>query len=184
VQRLLDKSPSNRPQTYDEALTLIAKALDSGDEPVRPVITDRDTRPGRKSSGDVLAVSQLAAARAAQTLGRTARARDMFDRLYRDRGTGWTEAGLDLAALLERSGDFGAARAVLEPISKEASDANTRALALWTLGALAEKESDAAIQRAIDTYARVLEVSGTLFPKTLLDARIHKLQAKIRGGTS
>src|SRR5205085_829786 len=76
------------------------------------------------------------------------------------------------------------ARAVLEPISLEAPDANTRALALWTLGTLAEKESDAAIQRAIDTYARVMEVSGTLFPKTLLDARIHKLQAKVRGGAS
>jgi predicted TPR repeat methyltransferase len=117
-------------------------------------------------------------------MGRTARAREMFDRLYRDRGTAWTEAGLDLAALLERAGDFAAARAVLEPISSESPDANTRALALWTLGTLAEKESDAAIQRAIDTYARVMEVSGTLFPKTLLDARIHKLQAKVRGGGS
>jgi hypothetical protein len=27
-------------------------------------------------------------------------------------------------------------------------------------------------------------VSGTLFPKTLLDARINKLKAKVRGGTA
>src|SRR5258708_2689121 len=119
VQRLLDKSPSNRPQTYDEALALIAKALEGGDELVRPVIADRahrDTHAGRKSSGDALEVSQLAAARAAQAMGRSARARDMFDRLYRDRGAGWTEAGLDLAALRERSGDSAAARGRPEPI--------------------------------------------------------------------
>jgi serine/threonine-protein kinase len=182
VQRLLDKNPSGRPQTYDDALALIAKAIEGGDEPVR--IDARAARIEKKSSGDALAVSQLAAARAAQDMRRTARARDMFDRLYRDRGTAWTEAGLDLAALHERAGDFAAARGVLEPIAKEAPDANTRALALWTLGTLAEKESDAAIQRAIDTYARVMEVSGTLFPKTLLDARIHRLQAKVRGGSS
>jgi serine/threonine protein kinase len=177
VQRLMEKSPSGRPQTYEEAIALIASALDASDELVRPPVS-------RSSSGDALAVSQLAAARAAMKLGRTARARDMLDRLYRDRGAGWSDAGFDLASLLEGSGDFQAARVVLESISADAPEANARALALWTLGSLAEKESDAAIQRALDTYARVLEVSGTLFPKTLLDARINKLRAKARRGAS
>ena len=173
----MEKDPSARPASYDEALERIAKALEAADEPVSPPMVS-----GRKASGDALVLSQLAAARAALNMGRTARARDMFDRLYRDRGTAWTEAGLDLAALLERSSDFAAARAVLEPISTEAPDANVRALALWTLGTLAEKESDASLQRAIETYARVIDLSGTLFPKTLLDARIDKLRSRIRGG--
>jgi tetratricopeptide (TPR) repeat protein len=180
VLRLLTKDPAGRPQTYDEAIGLITRALDVADDPaVTPPVA-----PARKSGGDALAVSQLAAARAAQDLGRTARARDMFDRLYRDRGAVWTEAGMDLASLLEGAGEFAGARAVLEAIAADGPDANVRALALWTLGTLAEKESEAAIQRAIDVYARVLELSGTLFPKTLLDARINKLKAKARGGKS
>ena len=69
-----------------------------------------------------------------------------------------------------------------EAVSKEAPDANIRALALWTLGTIAEQESDAALERAADAYARVLDVSDTLFPKTLLEARIGKLRAKARGG--
>lgn len=180
VQRLMTKDPAGRPQTYDEAIGLITRALDAADEPAgaRPVA------PVRKPGGDALAVSQLAAARAALDLGRTARARDMLDRLYRDRGAVWTEAGMDLASLLERAGEFAGARATLEAIAADGPDANIRALALWTLGTVAEKESESAIQRAIDVYARVLELSGTLFPKTLLDARINKLKAKVRGGKS
>jgi tetratricopeptide (TPR) repeat protein len=180
VQRLMTKDPAGRPQTYDEAIGLLARALDTADQ----ASTAPSTPPARKPGGDALAVSQLAAARAALDLGRTARARDMFDRLYRDRGTVWTDAGMDLAAVLESAGEFAPARAVLESIAADGADANVRALALWTLGTLAEKESETAIQRAIDVYARVLEVSGTLFPKTLLDARINKLKAKVRGGTA
>jgi hypothetical protein len=172
VQRLMEKSPGARPQTYDETIALIDRALEAEAAPAPAPAA------ARRTSGDALAISQLAAARAARDLGRTARARDMFDRLYKDRGTAWTDAGLELAAVLEDAGDLAGSRSVLEGISQHAPDANTRALALWTLGTLAEKESDAALQRAADAYARVLEVSGTMFPKTLLEARIAKLRAR------
>jgi len=174
VKRLLEKDPANRPQTYAAAIAAIDQALAAGCEPT-------PTTTARPRGGDALAISQLAAARGALDLGRAARAKDMLDRLFRERTSVWADAGLDLAAVLERAGDLASARSVLEPIAAEGPDANVRALALWTLGSLAEKESDAALQRAIDIYARVLEVSGTLFPKTLLDARINKLQNKVRG---
>jgi len=178
VQRLMEKTPEARPQTYDEALALIARALDLVGAGLTPTPAPRASHGG----GDALAISELAAARAALDLGRHTRARDMLDRLYRDRGSLWMDAGLDLATVLQRSGDLAGARTVLETVSREAPDANTRALALWTLGALAEQESAAALTRAADAYARVLEVSDTLFPKTLLEARINKLRAKAAGG--
>lgn len=182
VLRLLNKDPAARPQTYEETIGLIDRALDTADQIAPGPMIDPPIPP-RRASGDALAVSQLAAARAALALGRAARAREMFDRLFKDRGTVWTDAGLDLASLLESDADFPGARSVLEVVARDAPDANVRALALWTLGTLAEKESDAAIQRALDTYARVLELSGTLFPKTLLDARINKLRGRVRGRT-
>ena len=179
VHRLMEKNPGARPQTYEEAIALIDRALETeGDSTPRVVVAPAAAK---HTGGDALAISQLAAARAARNLGRAARARDMLDRLYRDRGAVWTEAGLELAALHEASGDLAASRTILEALSQQASDADTRALALWTLGTLAEKESEAALQRAADAYARVLEVSGTMFPKTLLEGRISRLRARAAG---
>ena len=174
VQRLLQKDPAARPQTYAEAIDLISRARETADEGVAV----HTPPPSRRGGGDALAVSQLGAARAALGMGRTTRARDILNRLYRDRGAAWTDAGLDLASILEQSGDLAGARAVLDGVSAGAADTDTRALALWTLGTLAEKESEAALQRAADAYARVLEVSDTLFPKTLLEARITRLRAR------
>ena len=179
VQRLMEKNPEARPQSYDEALGLIARALELANVAMTPA-------PGQHAShgGDALAISELAAARAALDMGRTGRARDMLDRLYRVRGSVWTDAGLELASLLQRAGDFSGARSIGEDVAKDAADANTRALALWTLGSLAEQESSAALTRAADAYARVLEVSDTMFPKTLLEARINRLRAKAAGVSS
>ncbi|OFV90327.1 MAG: hypothetical protein A3G76_13030 [Acidobacteria bacterium RIFCSPLOWO2_12_FULL_65_11] len=88
-------------KVIEEAIDLIDRALEAADEPAPMVAT-----PSRPATSDALALSQFAAARAAFDLGRTTRAHEIFDRLYRDRGAVWIDAGIELASLLEKSGNL------------------------------------------------------------------------------
>ncbi len=174
VARLLEKDPARRPESYKDVIDAIGSALDAGGAvetaPLRAAPSD--------SAADALSASQLAAARAALELGRDKRARDVLERLVGDRSGGWTDASFLLASVLERTGDLPAARAVLERVAADASGADVRAFALWSLGKVAEAEAGAAVQRAIAAYAKVLDISSTAFPKALLEARIEHLKRR------
>ena len=63
-------------------------------------------------------------------------------------------------------------------IAADAASDDVRAHALWELGRLGEREADAAVERALAAYARVLAVSDTAFPKTLLEARMARLRKR------
>jgi hypothetical protein len=83
-----------------------------------------------------------------------------------------------VAAAHEETGALPEARSALEAIAAGATINEDRALALWNLGRLCEKESAAALDRAIDTYARIGALSTSRFPKTLLEARIARLRRR------
>ena len=144
-------------------------------QPTHPSRLAPSTSFGTTGATEPLVASQLAAARAAADIGRTDRARGIYERLFEERASGWTDAALGLAPLLEASGEFVRGREVLDAVVGEAADADVRAFALWALGGLAEKESEAATARAVEAYGRVLEVSDTAFPKTLLEAKMSRL---------
>lgn len=178
VSRLLEKDPSHRPASYTEVIDAIGSALDGGGAvaptPLRPAPGD--------SASDGISASQLAAARAALELGRDKRARDVLERLVGEKSGAWTDASFLLASVLERTGDLTGARAVLERVATDATAADVRAFALWSLGRVAEAEAGAAVQRAIAAYGKVLAVSSTAFPKALLEARIEHLKRRMPGG--
>ena len=178
VARLLEKDPARRADSYAEVIAAIDAALEADAHGGRPRPAARPS----DSASDALSASQLAAARAALEMGRDKRARDVLERLVGERSGAWTDAAFLLASVLERAGDLAGARAVLERVSADASTADVRAFALWSLGKVAEAEAGAAVQRAIVAYGKVLDVSSTAFPKALLEARIEQLKRRTPGG--
>jgi hypothetical protein len=89
-----------------------------------------------------------------------------------------------LASSLEESQRLTDAGKLLDQVSTEASNADDRALALWSLGRLAEQESRSALMRAVEIYQRIADVSSSRFPKTLLEARIDRLTKRAQGERS
>jgi hypothetical protein len=92
-----------------------------------------------------------------------------------------------LASAHEGDGDLERARQLLERVAREARVIDDRALALWSLGRLAEREASSALARAVETYRQIGTVSTARFPKALLEARIERLQQQLaeraaRGG--
>lgn len=169
---MLEKDPARRPNSYQAVLA----ALDAG--AIDSAALD-DTIPSPTSvQGDALAASAVAAARAAMNMGRTKRVQSLLEPIVSEQRTGWVQAGFVLAKALEDSSSFSHARSVLEAIADKAAVNEDRALALWNLGRIAEKESAAAINRAIEIYARIGDLSTSRFPKTLLNARIARLQTR------
>ena len=179
VSGLLEKDPARRPGSYQAVIDAMEAALDAASqvEPAGLPAAPSD------SAADALSASQLAAARAALEMGRNKRARDVLERLVGERSGAWIDAAFLLASVLERTGDLPASRAVLERVAADASGADVRAFALWSLGKVAEAEAGAAVQRAIAAYAKVLDVSSTAFPKALLEARIEHLKRRYPGGS-
>jgi hypothetical protein len=172
VMWMLEKDPARRPGGYQVVLAALdASAIDAGG-------VDDIIPPSTPVEGDALAASAIAAARAAMEMGRTKRVQSLLEPIVHDRRTGWVQAGFVLAKALEDSASFANARSVLEAIAERATVNEDRALALWNLGRLAEKESTAAIDRAIEIYSRIGDLSTSRFPKPLLDARIARLQAR------
>jgi len=70
----------------------------------------------------------------------------------------------------------GEARAILDDIVENAACPDDRALALWNLGRLVEK--DRAFERAIEIYSSIKTISTPRFPLTLLEARIARLRSR------
>jgi len=183
IMWMLEKDPARRPNGYQAVLAALdAGVIDSpGPDDVLP--------PSMPVPGDALAASAVAAARAAMHMGRTRRVQSLLEPIVQERRTGWVQAGFVLAKALEDSTAFSSARSVLEAIADAAAGNEDRALALWNLGRLAEKESAAALGRAIEIYSRIGDLSTSRFPKALLDARIARLQARndersgLSGGT-
>ena len=169
---MLEKDPGRRPASYQAVLA----ALEQGGSDAGVV---EDVIPAPTTvEGDALAASTVAAARAALNMGRTKRVQSLLEPIVEQKRTGWVQAGFVLAKAFEDSSAFTSARTVLEAIAGSATPNEDRALALWNLGRIAEKESAAALDRAIDTYARIGELSTSRFPKTLLEARIARLRRR------
>ena len=173
IYRLLEKDPSRRPADYATVLAALDDdAIDaSGLEPALPAPVDR-------GPVDAMSASSLAAARAALQMGRAKRVLSLAEPMLKARGAAWVQAGFLVAAAHEETGALADARSALETIAAGATINEDRALALWNLGRLCEKESAAALDRAIDTYARIGELSTSRFPKTLLEARIARLRRR------
>jgi serine/threonine-protein kinase len=171
IMWLLEKDPSKRPADYQAVLALL-----DGDAPEADVVSPASPSAGER--GDGVSSSVVAAARAALQMGRGKRARSLLEPVVEARETGWVQAGFLLATAMEESHAPTEARSVLEAIAQHAKGAEDRALALWNLGRLAEKESAAAMDRAIEIYGRIAEVSTTRFPKSLLEARIARLRGR------
>ena len=172
VMWLLEKDPSRRPASYQAVLAAL-------DQDSIDVAGADDALPAPAPvEGDALAASAVAAARAAMNMGRTKRVQTLLDPIVNERRTGWVQAGFVLARAFEDSSAFANAREVLEKIAASAAQNEDRALALWNLGRLAEKESAAALDRAIEIYGRIGDLSTSRCPKALLDARIARLQAR------
>jgi serine/threonine protein kinase len=164
---LLEKNPADRPCRYESVLAALDRAaLDVGAAAVGD--SERD-----------LSVSIVSAARAALQIGRGKRVRSLLEPLVHARGPGWIRAAFLLAPALQESKAPEDARAVLESIVAHADTSAQRALALWNLGRMAEKESPAALERAIDTYSRILAAPPPRFPAALLEARIAKLRSRL-----
>jgi hypothetical protein len=168
---LLEKDPSKRPADYQAVLALL-----DGDAPDADLVPPATGNAGER--GDGVSSSVVAAARAALQMGRGKRARSLLEPVVQARDTGWVQAGFLLASAMEESQAAGEARSVLEAIVQHAKAAEDRALALWNLGRLAEKESAAALDRAIEIYGKITDVSTTRFPKALLEARIARLRGR------
>lgn len=158
IMWLLEKDPSRRPADYQA----VVSALDGG-EPT-DVATD---------STGALTRSMLAAARAALQLGRGRRVRSLLEPLVSARGDGWTRAGFLLAIAFEDSQAVTDARAVLYTIAANAACPEDRALALWNLGRLSEKEGEC--DSAVAMYSR-MKTATPRVPAALLDARIARLR--------
>jgi hypothetical protein len=129
----------------------------------------------------------LAAARGALEMGRAKRACALLEPLVNARGPAWIQAAFMLAKAFEASGEAAKARPLLESVASEAAHDDDKALALWSLGRLAENESAAALSRAVEHYRRIADVSTARIPKALLDARIERLRRDIgarRGATT
>ena len=160
IRWLLEKDPAKRPADY----TAVLSALDDGE------VVDRDP----ESSGALTRIL-LGAARDALQLGRGRRVRSLLEPLVGARDPGWTQAAFLLATALEESQAIGEARAILDDIAVNAPCDQQRALALWHLGRLAEKEGD--YQRAIEMYSRLDgDISTARLPRALLRARIARLR--------
>ena len=163
IMSLLEKNPVRRPADYQAVLA----ALDDGD----PVVGDPD-------STGALTRTLLAAARAALQLGRGRRVRSLLEPIVRAHDEGWTRAGFLLATALEESQAVNEAREILDDILANAPCHEDRALALWNLGRLAEKER--AFERAVEIYSRIKSASTPCFPLALLEARIARLAQATR----
>ena len=183
IMWMLEKDPARRPNGYQAVLAALDAGVIDGTGP------DDGLPPSIPVPGDALAASTVAAARAAMQMGRTKRVQSLLEPIVRERRTGWVQAGFVLAKALEDSTSFGSARSVLEAIADAAAENEDRALALWNLGRLAEKESAASLSRAIEIYSQIADLSTSRFPKALLDARIARLQSRndersgLSGGT-
>src|SRR5262249_3171534 len=129
VSGLLQKIPAARPDNYASVLALITEALEEPDPspPCPPPLAS-------ESAPDAISLTQLAAARAALSLGRQARAQDMLRRLVVTRSAGWSDAAFLLASILERGGDLTGACDVLDHVAAEGATPDIRAFALWSLG--------------------------------------------------
>lgn len=158
IMALLEKNPAQRPGDYQAVLV----ALDAGDQ----VDGDPD-------STGALTQTLLAAARASLQLGRGRRVRSLLEPIVSAHDEGWTQAGFLLARALEESQAVNEARQILDDIVANAACHEDRALALWNLGRLAEKES---FERAVEIYSRIKTISTPRFPLALLDARIARLR--------
>lgn len=168
---LLEKDPAKRPAEYQAVVSALDDDVFEGE-------ARADTEPSAAGRGDGLSSSVMGAARAALQLGRRQRVRSLLEPVVNAHDSGWVPAGFLLATAMEDSQAIADARAVLEDLAANAAASEDRALALWNLGRLAEKESAAAIERAIEIYARIGEVSTTRFPKALLEARIARLRGR------
>lgn len=161
IMSLLDKDPDRRPGDYQAVLA----ALDDGDQ----VVGDAD-------STGALTRTLLAAARAALQLGRGRRVRSLLEPIVSAHDEGWTRAGFLLVTALEDAHALNEARAILDDIVANAACREDRALALWNLGRIAEKES--AFERAIAIYSDIKTISTPRFPLALLEARIARLRSR------
>jgi hypothetical protein len=176
TMQLLEKDASRRPADYATVVAAL-EAFDSigADDQALGALVPYEAEPS-----DGVAASLIAAARAANELGRLKRVRSLLEPLVNERGPGWVRAGFMLADALGAGGETAAAESILESIARDARIDDDRALALWSLGRLAERESAAALQRAVEHYRRVAGVSTSRFPKQLLQARIDRLTAETR----
>jgi hypothetical protein len=167
IMSLLEKDPVQRPGDYHAVLA----ALDGSDH-----------ADGDADSTGALTRTLLAAARAALQLGRGRRVRSLLEPIVSAHDEGWTRAGFLLATALEDSQAVDEAREILDDIVANASCREDRALALWNLGRLAEKES--AVERAVEIYAGIKTISTPRFPLALLEARIARLRTLHSGPTT
>ena len=169
---MLAKDPARRPASYQAVLAALEYgAIDAG-------VMEDVLPPPMPIEGGALAASTVAAARAAMQMGRTKRVQSLLEPLVQERRPGWVHAGFVLAKAFEDSSALSSARPILEAIAAGATENEDRALALWNLGRLAEKESVAALDRAIEIYSRIGDLSTSRFPRALLDARIARLQSR------
>ena len=179
IFHLLEKDPAKRPADYQAVLAALAGDAVNDEPDVRMMTASGDQEPG-----DGMSASLLGAARAAVEMGRSERAKKLLEPIIEKRSPGWVRAAFLLASALEDSQRLPEAGKLLEQVTAEAANADDRALALWTLGRLAERESRDALARAVAIYQRIGDVSSTRFPKTLLDARIARLERRQQGERS
>ena len=158
ISWLLEKDSASRPAGYQAVL----EAVDDDDR------TLADTPTGG------LGVSVIAAAHAALQLGRGKRVRSLLEPVVRARGRDWVRAGFLLARAMEHSHAVREATQILDDIAAHAGCNEERALALWNLGRLAEKEEGPG--RAIEMYSRIKDIPSLRLPTALLDARIARLR--------
>ena len=164
IMALLEKDPAERPCDYQAVLA----ALDDDS-----LAADAETTAG-------LTRSLLAAARAALQLGRGRRVRSLLEPIVSAHDEGWTQAGFLFASALEDSQALTEAREILDDIVANAACDEDRALALWNLGRLAEKEY--LFERAVEIYSRIKTIATPRFPLALLDARIARLRNRSHPG--
>lgn len=177
ILNLLAKEPRQRPASYAAVIDALDACLDpAAEDAPQPLPAE----PGAREQGDGMSASLLGAARAALEMGRSERARSLLEPVVQKRSPGWVSAAFLLASSLEASQRLADAGQLLEQVAAEAGHADDRALALWTLGRLAEQESAAALSRAVNIYERIAAVSSTRFPRALLEARIERLARRQR----